>query len=156
MGGIVKLRKYVAGDCKEISVLFFNTVHRVNAKDYTKSQLDAWASGTVDLVAWENAFLEHDTVIAEERGTIIGFGDIDHSGYLDRLYVHEEYQGQGVATAILWELEGNARENGIAKFCTHASITAKPFFEKQGYHVISENTVVRGTISLIHFMMEKG
>ena len=28
-----------------------------------------------------------------------GFADMDADGYLDRLYVHKDYQGRGVATA---------------------------------------------------------
>lgn len=39
------IRKYYLSDCKEIIELFYNTVHIVNAKDYTKEQLDVWATG---------------------------------------------------------------------------------------------------------------
>lgn len=34
------IRKYQASDCKELTDLFYNTVHNVNAKDYTKEQLN--------------------------------------------------------------------------------------------------------------------
>ena len=30
------IRKYQPSDCKELTELFYNTVHNVNAKDYTK------------------------------------------------------------------------------------------------------------------------
>lgn len=43
------IRNYESTDCKELAELFYNTVHTINAKDYTKEQLDAWASGQVDL-----------------------------------------------------------------------------------------------------------
>lgn len=43
------IRDYQPSDCKEITELFYNTVHTVNAKDYTKEQLDVWATGQVDL-----------------------------------------------------------------------------------------------------------
>lgn len=49
--------------------LFYQTVHHVNAKDYTKEQLDVWATGKVNLKAWNQSFLEHETVVAvEQRG----------------------------------------------------------------------------------------
>ena len=35
---------------------------------------------------------------------IIGFGDIAQMGYLDRLYVHEDYQRQGVASGLWGQL----------------------------------------------------
>ncbi len=65
--------------------------------------------------------------MAEESDVIIGFGDLDATGYLDRLYVHKDYQGIGVATTIASELENYAQENHISIVTTNASITAKPF-----------------------------
>lgn len=41
----MELRRYQQPDCKEITELFYHTVHTVNAKDYTKEQLDVWAAG---------------------------------------------------------------------------------------------------------------
>ena len=38
------VRGYQMSDCKEITELFYNTVHTINAKDYTKEQLDVWAN----------------------------------------------------------------------------------------------------------------
>ena len=43
------IRKYKSSDCNEIVQLFYNTVHKINAKDYTKEQLNAWATGKIDL-----------------------------------------------------------------------------------------------------------
>lgn len=143
------IRKYSSSDCKYLAELFYQTVHTVNAKDYTKEQLDVWAIGCVDLEKWDKSFSEHYTVVAVENGVIAGFGDIDESGYLDRLYVHKDYQNQGIATAICDELEQSVRAD---KITTHASITAKPFFEHRGYKVVREQQVIRGGIPLTNFV----
>ena len=90
----MQIRKYRPSDCRELAELFYDTVHTVNAGDYTKEQLDAWATGHVDLEAWDRSFREHHTLVALEDGAVIGFGDIDGSGYLDRLYVHRRHQGK--------------------------------------------------------------
>ena len=82
---------------------------------------------------------------------MVGFGDMDRSGYLDRLYVHKDYQRQGIATAICDRLE---REVTVGKITTHASITAKPFFQKRGYEVIKEQQVIRGGVALTNYVME--
>ena len=42
---------------------------------------------------------KHEMVVTVEQGEIVGFGDIDKSGYLDRLYVHKDHQREGIATA---------------------------------------------------------
>ena len=34
-------------------------------------------------------FLQHYTLVAVEENLLVGFGDIDKIGYLDRLYVHK-------------------------------------------------------------------
>lgn len=147
----MQLREYITSDCEQLSKLFFQTVHSVNAKDYTKEQLDVWATGTVDLKEWDKSFTEHYTIVAIDNNIIVGFGDIDKTGYLDRLYVHADYQGKGVATAICNRLEQAVQ----GKITTHASITAKPFFEKRGYKVVKEQQVERQGIYLINFCMEK-
>lgn len=151
----MKLRKYESYDCVILAELFYNTVHIVNSVDYTKIQLDVWATGNVNISDWDKSFSEHNTVIAEEYGNIVGFGDMDNNGYLDRLYVHSDYQRKGIATAIVNELEQQAIVHGISLFTTHASITAKPFFEQHGYHVVRENKVVRSGVELTNFIMEK-
>ncbi len=91
------IRKYQEKDCKELAKLFYDTVHFVNCKDYTKEQLDVWATGEVDMERWNASFLEHDSFVAIEKDRIVGFGDIDRTGYLDRLYVHKDVQGKGIA-----------------------------------------------------------
>lgn len=145
------LRKYQPADCRELTELFYRTVHIINAKDYTEEQLNAWADGQADLEKWNKSFLEHYSIVAEEEGRIVGFGDVDQTGYLDRLYVHADYQGRGIATAICEQLEQTVR----GRLVTHASITAKPFFEKRGYQVIKEQKVERKGIFLTNFVMEK-
>lgn len=147
----MKLRRYQPSDCKEVTELFYNTVHIINAKDYTKEQLDAWATGQVDLKKWNQSLQEHYCIVAVNNKIIVGFGDIDKYGYLDRLFVHTDYQRKGIATAICNKLEQAVE----GKVTTHASITAKPFFEKRGYEVLKKQEVERRRIFLINFVMEK-
>lgn len=146
------LRKYEPADCPALTELFYDTVHTVNAADYTEEQLNVWATGSVDMEAWNTSLLEHYSIVAIENNIIIGFGDMDTSGYLDRLYVHKDYQHQGIATAICDELEQTIQSE---HFTTHASITARPFFAARGYKVIKEQQVLRQGISLTNYIMEK-
>nr|WP_307992352.1 GNAT family N-acetyltransferase [uncultured Niameybacter sp.] len=146
------IRKYEPSDLMELTKLFYNTVHTVNAKDYSKEQLNVWATDKVDLEKWAQSLLEHYSLVAVENDIIIGFGDIDQTGYLDRLYVHKDYQGKGVATAICNELEQTIQEGIVS---THASITARPFFEKRGYKVVKEQQVQRQGVFLTNYVMEK-
>lgn len=149
------LRKYKPSDCALMTKLFYDTVHTINAKDYTNEQLNAWATGSVDLKVWNNSFLAHNTLVAVINEEIVGFADMDNTGYLDKLYVHKDFQRRGIATALVNELERCAQKQGIFNFKTYASITARPFFEKQGYTVESENKVIRNGITLVNYKMIK-
>lgn len=145
------IRKYEPADCAAMAELFYNTVHTINAKDYTGEQLNVWAAGKMDLEKWNQSFQAHYSLVAVLKGTLVGFGDIDETGYLDRLYVHKDYQKKGIATALCDALEAG----NFSKVTTHASITARPFFEKRGYRVVKEQKVQRQGIFLTNYVMEK-
>lgn len=147
----MQIRRYTPADCPAMAALFYDTVHQVNRRDYTPEQLDVWATGQVDLDKWNRSFLAHHTLVAMKDGVLVGFGDMDSTGYLDRLYVHADYQGQGIATALC-----DALEKAVpGPITTHASITAKPFFQGRGYRVVKAQQVQRQGILLTNYVMEK-
>lgn len=146
----VLLRPYRPDDCPRLIRLFTETVHAVCRGDYSPEQLDAWAGG-VDPEGWDRSFREHVTIVAEAAGEIAGFGDIDHGGYLDRLYIHKDFQRQGIAAALCDRLEVAVP---VPVITTHASITARGFFEKRGYRVVREQQVERHGILLTNYIME--
>ena len=149
----VTLRPYRPEDCPALAALFYETVHTVNAAHYTPAQLDAWAPACgPDLAAWDKSFRAHRTLVAELDGRLAGFGDIDPAaGYLDRLYVHKDLQGRGVATALCNALE----EAAAGPVVTHASVTARPFFARRGYRVLRAQQVERRGVTLANYVMEK-
>lgn len=71
------------------------------------------------------------------------------------LFVHKDRQGQGVAKAILRELERLALERGEQTVSTFASVTARPLFERMGYAVEYENVVDRDGVPLVNYLMSK-
>lgn len=149
----VTLRPYRPEDCPALAALFYETVHTVNAAHYTPAQLDAWAPACgPDLAAWDKSFRAHRTLVAELDGRLAGFGDLDPAaGYLDRLYVHKDLQGRGVATALCNALE----EAAAGPVVTHASVTARPFFARRGYRVLRAQQVERRGVTLANYVMEK-
>ena len=148
------IRNYSIEDCKILLELFYNTVHEINKKDYSKNQLDIWAKPNIDSDFWNKSFLEHYTIVAEINGIIVGFGDID-GDYLDRLYVHKDHQRKSIGTKIVDSLEQHAQSKTHTKIITHSSITAKPFFENRGYIVKTIQQVNRENILLTNYVMEK-
>lgn len=143
-------------DLDAATKLFRDTVHTVNARDYTPKQLDAWASRDEQcLTQIAEKLSEQQTDGLKECGILIGFGSLDDKGDIDMLFVHKDRQRQGVAKAILRELERLALERGKQTVSTFASVTARPFFERMGYAVERENVVDRDGVSLVNFLMSK-
>lgn len=148
---MTRLRVYHSEDCPELAALFTRTVHTVCARDYTQPQLDAWADGQVDLAAWDTSFQAHVTLVAEDETGIVGFGDIADDGYLDRLYVRWDRQGQGIGAALCRALLAAVPAQ---VYTTHASLTARPFFTALGWRTVREQQVERHGILLTNFVME--
>lgn len=137
----IVLRKYRADDLPAVIALFRGTVHGINSKDYTPEQINAWAPVTIDGERWGVKLLEHYTVVAEIDNVLCGFGDIDDAGYFDHLFVHRDYKGRGIATEIVKAIEAYAIQSAIANITVAVSITAKSFFLKSGYSVVTQQEV---------------
>ncbi len=148
----ITVREYRLSDCKRITELFYDTVHKVNIKDYTEEQIEAWAGTIPNAEDWDRSFQEHITGVAVKCGEIVGFGDIDKFGYIDRLYVDSLHQNEGVGKKLCDWLENKI---DVRKYTVFASITAKGFFEKRGYKVVKENYVNRCGIILKNYFMYK-
>lgn len=144
----MKIREYKDADFEAVARIFYDTIHAVNAKDYSREQLFAWANNVDSLKRRREDLLSQFTLIAETEGETVGFGSMDKSGCLDLLYVHKDFQRRGIATALCDELE-----KGFTVIKTYASVTAKPFFEKRGYKIIKEQEVERLGIKLKNFEM---
>ncbi|WP_258115546.1 GNAT family N-acetyltransferase [Levilactobacillus yiduensis] len=117
-------------------------------------QIEAWlGTDTADVRAdWQISLLAHHTYLAWLAGELLGFADMTTTGYLDRLFVSANHQSEGIATKLLVALE-QVVPAGL--YTTESSITARPFFEAQGYRVVKRNVVVRDGIELINFTMTK-
>ena len=151
----MNIRPYHSDDCQAILSLFYETVHKINRRDYTREQIEAWTNNNnIDPIAWNLSLIHHKTLVAEMDNTIVGFGDLN-GNFLDRLYVHAEYQRRGIATAIMDRLERYAAEQNYTTIVTHASITAYPFFRDRNYQFLKEQQVERHGVFLKNIMMQK-
>jgi N-acetylglutamate synthase-like GNAT family acetyltransferase len=135
--------------------LFHDTIHTVNARDYDQRQVDAWAPSDPDPWRWADTLARRDTLVAEEDGTIVGFGELEDDGHINRFYCHKDHQGRGVGTLLLNALEVAARHKGLERLFTEASITARPFFARKGFQLLRQQTVTVRDVAFVNFQMEK-
>lgn len=113
----------------------------------------AWT--TIDIERWHTSLKKNITLVAEVDRIIVGFADMTHEGYLDRLYVHKDYQARFVALRLFKAIEQAARDLGLKKMTTDCSITAKVPAERMGFVVVKEQVVEKKGMKFINYHMEK-
>lgn len=145
------LRPCTQADLPQALALFYETVHRSCASDYTPAQLDAWAPADIAHTSWAEKIRLETFLLAEEGGSLWGFAALDEN-YLDLLYVHPDRQRRGVATVLCDTLE---RQCTGPRLTVHASITARPFFARRGYGTMQRRQVERRGQTLTNYLMEK-
>ncbi|MCF2149220.1 GNAT family N-acetyltransferase [Desmonostoc muscorum LEGE 12446] len=151
----MKIREYKLSDTEAILKLFYDTIHEINICDYTQEQVDAWAPKNMDYEAWHKRLQTKLPYIAEDNGEIVGFGELEADGHIDCFYCHSKYQRKGIGSKLLNHLENTAKLQGINRLYTEASITAKPFFQNQGFSIVREQQVERRGVWFQNYVMEK-
>lgn len=156
MKDLFSIRIATLSDIPLLKELYQNTVLSVNRRDYSAEEVEDWASCGDDMAHLQRSFTEQYYVVAEnQRQDIVGFASINDEGYMHTLFVHKDFQHQGVATLLYQHLETYAQEKGIEKITSEVSITAKPFFEKQGLRVDKEQKRKANKLCLTNYKMSK-
>ena len=151
---IIKVAK--KSDIVELKDLFQNTILMINRCDYSQAEVEDWASCGDNLSEIEDMIKTHYFIVAvNQQAEIVGFSSITPQGYLHSMFVHKDFQGKGIATILLEEIERYAITTGIIRITSEVSLTARPFFEKRGYIVEKEQKRKANQLSLTNFWMQK-
>lgn len=149
----MQIRPYRADDLPELVELFTMAVHMLGRTHYDDAQLEAWAPTPPDLDEWESRFSALHTLVMEEADCPLGFVSWRDDGYISHVFVRPDAARRGIASQLLSAAEANLADAG--ELHVHASLIAKPFFERQGYRVIAEEIAARSDIELRRYEMRK-
>jgi putative acetyltransferase len=139
------IRRYEAADAAGTWRVFHAAVHGTASRDYTPEQIQAWAPPSVDEARWQARRSAAHTYVACLDETVVGFSDFTDDGLLDMLFVHPDAGGRGVARALVTRIIHEASAAGHQRLRVHASLTARPAFERLGFTVDATRLVeVRG------------
>lgn len=142
-------------DVEQIARLFHETVREVNIRDYSMAQVKAWAPDNIDFRDWKTICSNRFTYVADDDGTIAGFGELEPQGQIDCFYCHKNYQRRGVGRQIYQAIETKALDLELSRLMTAASITAKPFFQRMGFSTLNEQQVTCRGEQFTNYVMEK-
>ncbi len=102
---------------------------------YSERQTEAWV-GPEDADGPDFDDPETYLVVAEgdRDGAVVGFGRLDvDEAEVSAVYVHPAAADNGIGTAILHDLEREARDRGLETLTLYSSLNAVEFYRQQGY-----------------------
>ena len=124
---------------------------------YTSLQRAKWAD--IDRADWARRLVDQHTVAARDaQGTLVGVASwvaqAESTAWLDHLYVAPTCQRQGVGLMLLQAAECEAREQGMTRLQTQASLHLLPLLQRHGHHVL-EHRLAGPDKDLLCAWMEK-
>lgn len=142
-------------DLKEMQIMFVDTITTICKDDYTPEQIKVWISSVENTQRWTNKLTSQYFLIAELDNIIVGYASLEHDNYLDFLYVHKDYQRQGIADRLYSEIEKEAIKRKATVLISDVSETARHFFENKGFKTIAPQTNIINDVEIINYKMKK-
>ncbi len=150
------VREYKPEDSQALADIYYNTIHQINIQHYTEEQVKVWApENSLESSGWTKKFEKTKPLVAMIGEIIVGFVEFEPNGHIDCFYCHHKYIGCGVGSTLMASVYEIAIKKEIKRIFAEVSITARPFFEKQGFTVAEEQTVILLGVKLINYKMEK-
>jgi putative acetyltransferase len=151
----MRIRRVKRADIPQIARLYYETVHRVNARDYSPGQIQAWAPRVYPDAFWQRRFRRYRVLVAEDSGAIVGFVELAPKGEIDCFYVHHAHQQRGIGAALMARAEREARSRGNSRLLADVSITGEPFFRRMGFRVVRRQIKIYRNRAFRQAVMEK-
>lgn len=151
----MKERQYESADLPGVIETYTTSIRSLAAPYYSPEQIAAWAPAEPDLAQWQERLGHLHTILVEADGICAGFVSYNHDGYLDFLYTHPAFARRGVATRLYRNVESILRARGVPRITTHASLAARPFFDRHGFQLDAEECVECRGAFLRRFAMHK-
>ena len=135
----MRIRLSKPDDAAALARLHRGTIRSINAQHYTQAQIAVW-SGRTNARRFRDSHTVAVRYVAVEADKIIGFVDFkkEDSETFWGLYVHKDFLGRGVGSALMRKAQQVAIAMGARKFKLEATITAKAFYERMGFTVLKK------------------
>ncbi len=154
-GGFMKIRKYKSGEEKILRDIFYSSIHE-NAKGYYSDiQLNAWAPSEVGEQKWANRIKGINPFVIVGNEEILGYADLQDSGYIDHFFVKGGQSNKGIGTELMKWILAEAEKRGIKKLTSDVSLAAQAFFTKMGFEIVRKKKVMINDVELENALMIK-
>jgi putative acetyltransferase len=141
----MRIRRFEPGEEPALFDIYHSAIHLIASRDYTEEQINAWAPAVLDEELWGRRIRGINPFVAELDGTLVGYADVQESGYIDHFFVSGRHPRQGIGRSLMAVLESEAKRLGVTELISDVSKTAQPFFTRFGFEIVEQRMpVVRG------------
>ncbi len=151
----MEIRHYKIDEARQIADLFHDAVHDIGGDKYSVEQLEAWAPTPPDYQYWADRLVIKNPYVCILENKVVGFMELEESGYINCAYTHKNFQRCGIASALYNAIEDEAKRLNLRRLYVDASLIAVSFFEKHGFSEVRVNHVERSGQTLTNVSMEK-
>jgi GNAT superfamily N-acetyltransferase len=129
----LEIRRHLPGEEMALQEIYFEATRRSNSRDYTSEQVERWVANHADLVDWTSRLAGTKPFVAVIDGRPIAFGELEPNGHIDFFYCHPDWEGRGAGSELIRAIAAEALKLGLKTLHAEVSVTAEPFFAKQGF-----------------------
>jgi putative acetyltransferase len=151
----ILVRTVKISDMKQMQKMFVDTISVICKNDYSSEEIRVWTSSVENTQLWINRLTSQYFLVAELDNQIVGYASLEKVDYLDFLYVHKNFQRQGIANMLFSKIEQEAINRQATTLNSDVSLTARPFFEKMGFKVLETQRNIMGGVEIINYKMNK-
>ncbi len=125
------IRPARADDAEAVSDVIVSALRHSNARDYPPEVI-ARVERSFTPQAVGRLMSGRTMVVAEQNGIIVGTASLEGT-VVRTVFVAPAYQGQGIGTALMAEIERLARLRDVDTLRVPSSLTARAFYERLGF-----------------------
>lgn len=153
----MRIRPYKRADADELARLFYDSVRHLGRAAYSEAQVGAWAPdlSTGEGIDRRNGDGRLVLVAEADDGALLGYGDLEPDGHIDRLFRLPDLKHRGVGAALLNALIYQAGVNDIRRLTVEASELAKPVFLRAGFKVVGRRDFELRGVPVHNYAMER-
>ncbi|KWS96045.1 GNAT family N-acetyltransferase [Pseudomonas syringae] len=149
------IRHFCEGDEAALFQVFSSAIREVASRDYTPVQIEAWAPKDPDWTAWNIRIRDINPFVAVLDDHIVGYADVQASGYIDHFFVSGFHARQGIGQQLMDRVVQEATDLKYIELTSHVSKTAESFFIRNGFEIVARRHSVSRGVELPNVLMRR-
>lgn len=142
-----KIRRARHEDAHDIITSHMRSIRETCSRDYNPDQIEAWSGRDFRVDRWQQ-IIDKDLVwVVEVDSQVKGFGHLaffdNDSAEVMGLYFAPEVHGLGAGKKLLNMIKDETKSRGIKELHLQSTITAKLFYEHNGFKQVEGNCSVK-------------